>query len=635
MKKRGQVTIFIFVGVVLLILLALFIQLRGKVAEITRPEVIPEEFKPVKTFVETCMQETAADAISLLGSQGGYLYMPPEIANNPDSYISYGVVSPVKIPYWYYRDRNRVPPKTNMESDLSRYMNENLNACLRDFTAFEDKFEITPVGVMSTITTIARDNVYFSSTMPVDANLIGTNISATITLYNTQVPVKLEKIYEMAIEILESENELTYLENVTLDLMAAGPDIPFTDMLFECEESIWSKREVEDTIKEVLRIEIPRIQFLNTDYTPFAADDLYSQAHLYWDFTEEDYNDLTAGILFDESWRFKMAVHPSQGDLMKGSLGKSSYDLLRFLCLNVYHFTYDLVFPVEIMIRDDSAFGEEGFVFRYAIPVQINHNQGNRKAVSVGFFETPPPDKDFCRKLRTEETRIYVKDAVELHDIAGANVTFNCMDVYFCELGKTGFDAGVTRLRTNLPSFCRPGSIEAEKEGYLKSIISADEDILDLYLSPLKRLDFDVMKRRLTGSFLVEEQELDEGEQVAIRIFVQEDDRDYLRKEEYGMMRLYPYNETDPEELKTVDLISEETLYGLELFLLDNEDNIIGGFKGNWTLRRADLENKNKVTFRVMEKIPKPTSPDKIDDFLIFLSTNTSYNQQLVPVLKE
>jgi hypothetical protein len=36
-----------------------------------------------------------------------------------------------------------------------------------------------------------------------------------------------------------------------------------------------------------------------------------------------------------------------------------------------------------------------------------------------------------------------------------------------------------------------------------------------------------------------------------------------------------------------------------------------------------------------MEKIPKPTSPDKIDDFLIFLSTNTSYNQQLVPVLKE
>ena len=79
MLKRGQVTLFIILGVLVLGLVALFFFLRSTVVEErvqeARPvaEDVPTEFNPVKVFTEDCLKLTVEEGMTRLGQQGGYI----------------------------------------------------------------------------------------------------------------------------------------------------------------------------------------------------------------------------------------------------------------------------------------------------------------------------------------------------------------------------------------------------------------------------------------------------------------------------------------------------------------------------------------------------------------------------------
>src|SRR3989338_5292014 len=80
MKKRCQITLFIIIGIVILIIVGLLVYLatyitkKGIEKEITKSEKIPLAAQPIKTYIETCLDKTAKDAIILIGKQGGYIY---------------------------------------------------------------------------------------------------------------------------------------------------------------------------------------------------------------------------------------------------------------------------------------------------------------------------------------------------------------------------------------------------------------------------------------------------------------------------------------------------------------------------------------------------------------------------------
>ncbi|MFC1733401.1 hypothetical protein ACFL6I_24135 [candidate division KSB1 bacterium] len=88
--KRGQITLFIIIGVVILSALGLFLYLRGQVAE--EEEFVPADIAPIKVFVDKCLEETAKDAILVVSLQGGY-YLAPE---NSLNFLG------LKIPYYLY-----------------------------------------------------------------------------------------------------------------------------------------------------------------------------------------------------------------------------------------------------------------------------------------------------------------------------------------------------------------------------------------------------------------------------------------------------------------------------------------------------------------------------------------------------
>ena len=98
-KKRGQVTVFIIIG--LLVLLTYFLLSYYKKETIEERELIEPEFIPVQEYVETCTKTLAREAVDIIGVNGGYIYFPRWIERNPRSYLQLSPIGEMKNPYWW------------------------------------------------------------------------------------------------------------------------------------------------------------------------------------------------------------------------------------------------------------------------------------------------------------------------------------------------------------------------------------------------------------------------------------------------------------------------------------------------------------------------------------------------------
>ncbi len=134
MSKRGQVTIFLVIGIVILLLAALFFYLFGQLTEapleVEEEEAVKYLGVPgsVQSFVEKCMRDTLDPAVYLLAIQGGVIY-PEE--DNLILLTDYGLVN-----YAWMNGVNGLS-KEKMEEDLAAYVEGNIDFCLQDFETFE------------------------------------------------------------------------------------------------------------------------------------------------------------------------------------------------------------------------------------------------------------------------------------------------------------------------------------------------------------------------------------------------------------------------------------------------------------------------------------------------------------------
>ena len=96
-SKKGQITIFIIAGVIVL-LLAGIIFFIGPQLQSEDISDVPLEAQPLKLFVEECLSSTAIEGIRLAGIQGGYVDIP-EFALETD----YSTIA-----YYYDQGKNKI-----------------------------------------------------------------------------------------------------------------------------------------------------------------------------------------------------------------------------------------------------------------------------------------------------------------------------------------------------------------------------------------------------------------------------------------------------------------------------------------------------------------------------------------------
>ena len=98
--KRAQITIFIIIGVILLLSLSIVIVIRTETSKVfVEKFLLPEEIIPIREYTQNCLESVSREAINRIGANGGFIDIPDIIRLNPkarlDIFPEAGVMLPL------------------------------------------------------------------------------------------------------------------------------------------------------------------------------------------------------------------------------------------------------------------------------------------------------------------------------------------------------------------------------------------------------------------------------------------------------------------------------------------------------------------------------------------------------------
>jgi len=623
MKKRGQITIFIIIGFLLIIASALFFFVKQKSARFIPEEIVPDEVVPVKRFVEKCMNDVARDGIDLLGSNGGFIDIPYFISRDPKAYITVSPLFPeLKTPLWYYSGYNRMPSLDYIREQLERYVGSSLQSCISNFQDFSDEFDIEEISAPQASVVFGEEDTSIELAYQLRIRDKQSTEATNMQAFITHVPKRVRTAYELASEIMESENDRMFLERRTIDWISAGPEdtIPYTSMELSCRRKTWRTLDVKNAIQERISANIPAVKVNRTLFIP--PTDPYEVNHYVWHATQKEY-DMHVGLTYDPAWGMDFYVRPNDRTLLKSNAQRHQ-DLLRFLCINIWHFTYDIRYSVLFTVIDDETVDHEAFSFSFATDVLVDHNAPDRSSFGTGLFDFESEDETatYCSDARENDLIVYTTDAVTYEDVDKVNISYTCFNRR-CELGKTAFDIyGNTPSLTVKAPYCFNGILRAEKQGYepAQLFISTDSDQdLSLYLKPVKEfLNYTVDKYRKT--------ELDAGMEIMRKLRPEESALITITKPgtDFETRGFYTRNEENTERITLYNHVDET--YHVQVLVLKGE-TMLGGWEGNWTVSEQEIEDAERIVFHTIVQDP-PADDLEQAEFILLLEDYSGLVQE-------
>ena len=192
-NKYGQVTIYIILGLILLIGLGFLNYLRNginkeKVEEISE---IPFEVNSIKTYIQNCIQITGKDALFYVGKQGGYyeLKKPYLIDDN------------FNLPYYFYNNLDFSPSIKDIEKEISKYLNNKLPFCINYFKDFREQGYDINGNLINNSIIITENSLKIKSDYPLSIYKDKTYL--TYNEFSNDVPIRLNLIYNISKSIVD------------------------------------------------------------------------------------------------------------------------------------------------------------------------------------------------------------------------------------------------------------------------------------------------------------------------------------------------------------------------------------------------------------------------------------------------
>lgn len=207
MTKRGQITLFIIIGIILLVMigLVLFTEKEVKVKDVP----IPADIKPVKLYVENCIQSVGPFGLYLIGMQGGFIEPSPIAIRTHYSEIAYA----------YYEGVEILISLPRIGSQFSKYIENQLPTCINNFEAFKE-FDIT-AGEIKANTIFTEKDTIVNVKYPLTIKK-GDSITE-LSDFSATFPIRLKKIYNDVRTIVDKELDnpeqidITYLQETGMD----------------------------------------------------------------------------------------------------------------------------------------------------------------------------------------------------------------------------------------------------------------------------------------------------------------------------------------------------------------------------------------------------------------------------------
>ena len=156
-KKRGQMTIFVIVAIVLVVFILLFFLFRSRIGEIFGEDISPN------SYLKGCVELEIRPAVVLLSQQGSY--------QDPEGYISY---KGSKVKYLCYTDDfyetcavQQPMTKQNFEKELNLMVKGKANKCVKNLIEEYEKrgYDVASGGIDSS-TSIVPGKIMVSFNAP-------------------------------------------------------------------------------------------------------------------------------------------------------------------------------------------------------------------------------------------------------------------------------------------------------------------------------------------------------------------------------------------------------------------------------------------------------------------------------------
>lgn len=207
MQKRGQFTLFVVLGIILVLAVGLFFVFKNELysfAGISSELAYPSEVQEVVDHIQDCVDASTYEAVVNIGYTGGY-YALPEQSYITDSYA---------VPYYLYDGEDVRLSEEGLNNELNSYITSLVDACV-DFSAFSD-FTITSDELFVDVT-VEQNLVSVVVEYPFTA-VAGESSYSVNEEYETFVDANLGWVYGIASSIVDAD-------------IAAPDEIDYTTLL--------------------------------------------------------------------------------------------------------------------------------------------------------------------------------------------------------------------------------------------------------------------------------------------------------------------------------------------------------------------------------------------------------------------
>jgi len=185
-KKRGQVTIFIIIAILIVAAIVGFYIFRDKL-KFNSP--IPPYAEGVYSFTQDCVEEASEEAVYNIGQAGGY--------------FSTSVLSTDSgIPYYFYNNQIEMPSKEQIENEISSLLNQKLFLCTNNFADFKN-LKIRQ-GYIKSAVVIKNDEVVIEVKYPI--KIYKDEHSTLLEDFSIKVPVRLGVVYDSISKIVQEQS---------------------------------------------------------------------------------------------------------------------------------------------------------------------------------------------------------------------------------------------------------------------------------------------------------------------------------------------------------------------------------------------------------------------------------------------